>query len=67
MGVPGMYASGNTTIRAPPSAAWCSSVTALSRQARWFIRMYAACTAATITVAIAVLSANLEESTCSAQ
>ena len=54
MGVPGMYTSGNTTILAPASAARCSSVTALSRQARWSISMYAACTAATVTAAIAV-------------
>jgi hypothetical protein len=54
MGVPGMNASGKTTIFAPPAAAWCSRVTALSTQARWSIKMYAAWTPATVTVAIAV-------------
>ena len=53
MGVPGMNASGNTTIPAPPVAAWCSRAIALSTQACWSIKMYAACTPATVTEAIA--------------
>ena len=61
IGVPGMKASGNTTIFAPLAAAWCSKATVLSRQACWSIKTYAACTAATVTVAMACSSRLAEQ------
>ena len=56
MGVPGMNASGKHHDPRAAVAAWRSSVIALSTQACWSIRMYAACTAATVTEAIARFS-----------
>ena len=52
IGVPGMKASGNTTIPAPSAAARPSRSTALATQASWSISTYAAWTAATLMVAI---------------
>ena len=54
IGVPGMKTSGKTTIRAPSAAALASRSSAVARHASRSIKVYAACTAASFTVAIAV-------------